>query len=49
MRVHLINEFATPRALRRGIKGYIVEYNTQRPHSEHGGDYPAEVYLRPAA
>ncbi len=44
-----INEFATPRALRRGIKSYINEYNTQRPHSEHGGDYPAEVYLRPAA
>jgi putative transposase len=41
-----INEFCTPRALRRGIKSYIEEYNNGRPHTEHGGDYPAEVYLR---
>lgn len=40
-----INEFETPRALRRGIAAYIQEYNHGRPHSAHDGDYPAEVYL----
>ncbi len=44
-----INEFATPRALRRGIASYVDDYNNQRPHSVHGGDYPAEVYLQFAA
>lgn len=44
-----INEFSSPRALRHGIQAYVSEYNTERPHSEHNGDYPAEVYLRPAA
>lgn len=41
-----INEFDTPRTLRAGISGYIDEYNNARPHSHHGGDYPAEVYHR---
>lgn len=40
-----INEFESPRMLRRGIAAYIHEYNCQRPHSAHDGDYPAEVYL----
>lgn len=40
-----INEFETPRALRRGIAAYITAYNDERPHSALGGDYPAEVYL----
>ena len=44
-----INEFESPRALRSGITAYVEEYNNHRPHSHHGGDYPAEVYLRFAA
>ena len=43
-----INEFESPRALRLGIAAYINEYNHERPHSTHDGDYPAEVYLRGA-
>lgn len=46
-----INEFETLRALRHGIAAYIHEYNHERPHSAHDGDYPAEVYrahCRPA-
>jgi len=41
-----INEFDSPKSLRRGIAGYIEEYNNDRPHSAHGGDYPAEVFHR---
>jgi putative transposase len=44
-----INEFDSPRALRIGITKYIHEYNYERPHSAHGGDYPAEVYHLAAA
>lgn len=44
-----INEFDTPRALRRGIADYVNIYNNERPHAAHGGDYPCEVYLHPAA
>ena len=44
-----INEFDSPKALRVGITAYVKEYNGERPHSEHGGDYPAEVYFRIAA
>ena len=39
-----INEFESPRALRAGISAYVQEYNNERPHSYHGGDYPAEVF-----
>jgi len=39
-----LNEYNTPRELRAGIKAYINEYNDQRPHSEHGGDYPVEAF-----
>lgn len=41
-----INEYNTPKELRHGIAAYVSEYNYERPHSEHDGDYPAEVYLR---
>jgi len=44
-----INEFGSPRALRIGISKYIHEYNHERPHSAHGGDYPAEAYHLTAA
>lgn len=40
-----INEFATPRALRRGIADYIHTYNYERPHSAHSGGYPTEAYF----
>lgn len=37
-------EYLTPRALRVGIREYIEEYNTERPHQSHGYMTPAEVY-----
>ncbi|GIQ71561.1 hypothetical protein XYCOK13_43850 [Xylanibacillus composti] len=39
-----INEFETPRQLRLGIKRYIHEYNTYRPHSSIGDLCPEDVY-----
>lgn len=39
-----INEYATPKALRNGIKEYITEYNTERPHESLGYQYPIQVY-----
>ena len=44
-----INEYMSPKELRRGIKTYVNRYNYERPHSEHGNDYPSEVYGRPCA
>jgi len=38
-------EYLTPRALRAGIRGYIEEYNTERPHQTHDYLTPVEVYL----
>lgn len=38
-------EFATPRELRIGIREYVREYNTERPHQTHGYLTPYEVYL----
>ena len=38
-------EFSTPRDLRVGIREYIEEYNTERPHQTHGYMTPAEIYL----
>lgn len=38
-------EFLTPRDLRVGIREYIEEYNTERPHQTHGYMTPAEIYL----
>lgn len=37
-------EYLTPRALRVGIREYIEEYNTDRPHQSHGYMTPIEVY-----
>jgi putative transposase len=39
-----INEFDSPKELRRAINAYMVEYNTYRPHSSIGGLCPGEVY-----
>lgn len=38
-------EFLTPRALRTGIKEYVAEYNTERPHQTHDYMTPQKVYL----
>jgi len=39
-----INELNTPRDLRKGLKSYIDEYNTERPHQNLNDQYPHEVY-----
>jgi len=39
-----INDYCTPRELRKGINGYMVMYNTYRPHDSLGGDVPMNVY-----
>lgn len=39
-----INDYNTPRELRKGIKEYMVMYNTYRPHDFLGGDVPMNVY-----
>lgn len=39
-----INEYCTPRELRKGINEYMVMYNTYRPHDSLGGDVPKNVY-----
>lgn len=41
-----INEYNTPRKLRHGIRDFIKLYNTERPHTTHGGDYPCEAYMQ---
>lgn len=38
------NELETPRKLRAGIAGYVVEYNHERPHQSHGYQVPYEVF-----
>ncbi|MDO9592116.1 MAG: IS3 family transposase [Erysipelotrichaceae bacterium] len=38
-------EYLTPRALRTGLREYIEEYNTERPHQSHGYLTPEEVYI----
>ena len=38
-------EYLTPRALRAGIREYIGEYNTERPHQTHDYLTQIEVYL----
>jgi putative transposase len=40
-----ITEYTSPRELRKGISDYVNQYNYERPHSEHGGDYPSEAYF----
>lgn len=39
-----INEYNTPRELRKGINDYMVMYNTYRPHDSLGGEVPIKVY-----
>jgi putative transposase len=39
-------EYLTSRVLRAGIKGYIAEYNFERPHKAHGYLTPGKVYAR---
>ena len=39
-----LNEFDSPKELRRAIDAYMVEYNTYRPHSSIGGLCPEEAY-----
>lgn len=39
-----INEYASPKELRSGIKEYVIEYNNERPHQSLGYQYPAQVY-----
>lgn len=43
-----INEYQTPRELRRGIGNYINEYNNERPHQSLNYRYPAMVYAAQA-
>ena len=39
-----INEYESPKALRRGIDLYVDEYNRVRPHQSFGNATPADVY-----
>lgn len=41
-----INEYNTPRELRKTINYYINEYNTYRPHSSIGDLCPDDVYFQ---
>ncbi len=44
-----INEFDSPRELRKAINKYIHEYNNYRPHSSIGGACPDDFYWGRAA
>jgi putative transposase len=37
-------EYVTPRDLRIGIREYVLEYNTERPHQSHGYRTPVQVF-----
>lgn len=37
-------EFVTPRELRIGIREYVQEYNTERPHQTHAYFTPSEIF-----
>ena len=39
-----IEEFRTPKELRSGIRSYIREYNTERPHMAHDYATPDSIY-----
>lgn len=41
-----INEYNTPRELRRGIRKYVEEYNAERPHQSIGNNYPADIFAK---
>ena len=43
------NEYLTPKALRAGIREYIKEYNTERPHETHGYRTPEAIYIERTA
>jgi putative transposase len=38
-------EYLTPKELRSGIREYILEYNTERPHQTHGYLTPYQIFL----
>ena len=38
-------EYLTPKELRTGIREYIHEYNTERPHQTHGYLTPYQIFL----
>lgn len=38
-------EYLTPKDLRVGIRKYITEYNTERPHETHVYRVPIEIYI----
>ena len=40
-----INEYETPRDIRRMLTEYIPHYNTVRPHSSAGNRPPAKLYM----
>ena len=40
-----INEFNSPKELRKAIGEYIQRYNTARPHESLDYHYPAELYF----
>ena len=42
-----LNEYVTPRALRRGLSRYIRFYNEERLHESLDYDRPADYYRRP--
>jgi putative transposase len=39
-----INEYTTPKTLRQGVRDYIIEYNTERPHQSLNYMYPIQVF-----
>ena len=39
-----LNEYATPKVLRVGVRDYVNQYNTERPHQTHEYMTPLEVY-----
>lgn len=39
-----INEYSSPKALKAGIRGYVEDYNTFRPHQSHGYNTPSVVF-----
>ena len=42
-----INEYTSPRELRRGIKTYINDYNYERPHESLDNQRPYQLYFAP--
>jgi putative transposase len=42
-----LNEYATPRTLRKGLNRYIRFYNEERLHGSLDYDRPTDYYWRP--